>query len=131
MKKIVIAGSVSLQEKIQYWKKFWEDKGHLVLNYPCPVPLDVFLQTYPQVHTDFFKHITETDILFVMNEDKNGITGYLGAELFAERCFGVAQNLVYRKNIEIILCKMPDKQVQSYSEIDLWLQLGWIKLHQT
>ena len=64
-----------------------------------------------------------------MNEDKNGIKGYIGAESFAELCFGVVQNFIYNKNIEIIILQMPDEKVQSYQEIVLWLKLGWIKLY--
>ncbi len=128
MKKAVIVGSASLPEKVQHWKKFWEDKGYLVTGYPSPIPEETFLKEYPKVHTEFFKNITEADILFVMNEDKNGITGYLGAESFAEIGFGVAQNLIYNKNIEIVLLQMPDEKVQSFAEINLWLKLGWIKL---
>jgi hypothetical protein len=130
-KKVVIAGSASLQEKIQYWKKLWEDNGYFVINYPSPISSESFLVEYPRVHTDFFKNITETDILFVMNEDKNGIVGYLGAESFAETCFGVAQNLVNDKNIKVILLQMPEERVQSYEEISLWLKLGWIKLYNS
>ncbi len=128
MKKVVIAGSVLLQEKIQYWKKFWEGKGYLVMNHPVQIPEEAFLEKYPKVHMDFFKNITETDILFVMNEDKNGVVGYLGAESFAEMCFGVTQNLIHNKNIKVILLQMPEKRVQSYDEINLWLKLNWIKL---
>ncbi|MFA4818454.1 MAG: hypothetical protein WC621_01290 [Patescibacteria group bacterium] len=128
MKKVVIVGSAGPQEKVQHWKKFWEDNGYLVTGYPLPVPKKTFLEEYPKVHTEFFKNITETDILFVMNEDKNAITGYIGAETFAEIGFGIAQNLIYNKNIEVILLQMPDKSVQSYDEIVLWLKLGWIKL---
>jgi hypothetical protein len=130
MKKAVIAGSATLQEKVQYWKKVWEDKGYLVSSYPSPIPKETFLEEYPKAHTQFFKNITEANILFVMNEDKNGIVGYLGAESFAEMCFGVAQNLINNKNIEVILLQMPDKRVQSYDEIILWLKLGWIKLYK-
>lgn len=130
MKKIVIAGSASLQDKIQYWKKIWENNGCLVLDYPIPIPKENFLKEYPKIHADFFKNITETDILFVMNEDRNGIVGYLGAESFAEMCFGVAQNLIHNKNIEVVLLRMPDKSVQSYNEVALWLKLGWIRLYE-
>ena len=63
-----------------------------------------------------------------MNEDKNNIVGYLGAESFAELCFGVVQNLIYNKNIEVILLQLPENKVQSYDEIDLWLKLNRIKL---
>lgn len=130
MKNIVIAGSASLQKKAQYWKKLWEDRGYFVTAYPSPINKENFLEEYPKVHRDFFQSITEADILFVMNENKNGIVGYLGAETFAEMCFGVAQNLIYNKNIEVVLLQMPDKSVQSYDEIVLWLKLGWIKLYE-
>jgi hypothetical protein len=63
-----------------------------------------------------------------MNENKNGIVGYLGAESFAEMAFGVAQNLLYNKNIEILLLQLPGNKVQSYDEILLWMKLGWICL---
>ncbi len=65
-----------------------------------------------------------------MNEDKNNIKGYLGAESFAEMCFGVVQNLIYNKNIEVMLLQMPERNVQSYDEIMLWLKLGWIKVYK-
>jgi hypothetical protein len=129
-KKVVIAGSASLQEKVQYWKKFWEDNGCCVTAYPSQINKENFLEEYPKVHTDFFKNITQADILFIMNEDKNGIVGYLGAESFAELCFGVAQNLIHSKKLEVVLLQLPDEGVQSYNEIILWLKLGWIKLYE-
>jgi hypothetical protein len=128
--KVVIAGSASLQERSQFWKKYWEDKGCLVIDYPNRISKKTFLEDYPKVYKDFFKNIVESDILFIMNEDKNDIKGYVGAESFAEMCFGVAQNLIYNKNIEIMLLKMPDEKVQSYNEVQLWLKLGWIKLYR-
>lgn len=128
MKKVVIAGSASLKDEAQHWKKFWEDKGYLVINYQKPISKEKFLEEYPLVYKAFFKNLTEADILFVMNEDKDGIAGYIGAQTFAEICFGVTQNVLYGKNIEVILLKMPDEKVQSYEEVKLWLELGWIKL---
>lgn len=128
MKKVVIAGSSSLQEKIQYWKGFWENKWYSVINYPAPIPKETFLEEYPQVHAKFFKDMSATDILFVMNENKNDIIGYLWAESFGEMCFVVSQNLIYNKNIEVILLQLPEKKVQSYDEINLWLKLNWIKI---
>ena len=127
-KKVVIAGSVSLQGKIEYWKSFWEQKGCKIIDCPVVVTKESFLEDYPKVYKDFFQNIIKSDILFVMNEDKNGIGGYLGAESFAEMCFGVTQNIVYGKNIKIILLQMPEKNVQSCDEIKLWLELGWIEL---
>ena len=63
-------------------------------------------------------------------EDKNGKIGYIGAESFAELTFGLAQELVYGKNIELVILKMPSKEVQCYEEINLWLKFGWIKLYE-
>lgn len=129
-KKVVIVGSASLLEKIEQWKNVWEVKGHTVINHTVSIAEENFLVEYPKIHTRFFKSIGEADILFVMNENKNGIEGYLGAESFAEMCFGVAQNLLHGKTREIILLKMPDAHVQSYDEIRLWLDLGWITLYR-
>jgi len=127
-KKVVIIGSATLQEKIQSWKFWWEEKGCEVIDYPRPIPADNFLKFYPEVHQNFYSNLMKADIIFVMNENKNGVTGYIGAESFAEMAFGVAQNLVHDKSIEILLLQMPEEKVQSYSEVDLWLELGWIKL---
>ncbi len=63
-----------------------------------------------------------------MNEDKNGLSGYIGAEVFAELLFGLSQKLVYKKEIELYILKMPSKEVSSYEEVTLWLKLGWIKI---
>lgn len=130
MKKIVIIGSASLQEKIKHWKSFWESIGYDVTDYPSPIPSDTFINKYPQVHKGFFNNIKNSDTIFIMNENKNGVIGYIGAESFAEIAFAVAQNLIYGKNLEILLLRMPEKRVQSYDEIILWLRLGWIKLHK-
>jgi len=128
MKKIVIVGSASLQDKIQLWKKFLEDDGFEILDYSHPIAEDVFIEEYPTVHKSFLNNIENADVVFVMNEDKKGVVGYVGAESYAEMAFAVAQNLLHKKNIEVILLQMPDKSVQSYDEVVLWLKLGWIKL---
>ncbi len=130
MKKVVIAGSAKLQNDINYWKQKFSDNGYEVLDYPKEIEKEKFMELYPSVHKEFFKNITKTDILFIMNEDKNEIIGYIGAESFAELTFGLAQKLVYGKNIELVILKMPSKEVQCYEEIDLWIKLGWIKLYK-
>lgn len=127
-KKVVIVGSASLQEKVQHWKSFWENEKHEVVNYPSSIAFNTFLDEYAQVHKKFFSDIENADIVFIMNETKNGVIGYIGAESFAEMAFAVAQNLVHGKNIKIILLQMPEKSVQSYNEIVLWLKLGWINV---
>lgn len=125
--KVVIAGSASFQENIKKWIEYWNSKtGYSVLDYPKAIPQDNFDNLYPGVHKNFFKNITEADILFIANAEKKGINGYIGAETFAELGFGLAQKLVYGKNIKLILANMPAKEVACYDEIILWNKLGWI-----
>ena len=62
-----------------------------------------------------------------MNEDKNGIEGYIGPAVFAELSYGIIEYLNDR-DILLMLLKMPSKEVIGYEEINLWLKLGWIKI---
>lgn len=130
MKKVVIVGSVKLQNDINYWKQKFSDNNYEILDYPKAIEKEKFMELYPSVHKEFFENITKTDILFIMNEDKNGKIGYIGAESFAELTFGLAQKLVYGKNIELVILKMPSEEIQCYEEINLWLKLGWIRLYE-
>ncbi|MDA1338037.1 MAG: hypothetical protein O2871_01605 [bacterium] len=130
MKKIVIVGSAKLKSKIKFWKKYWEKEGFDVIDYPKWVEMSNFLNEYPTVYKTFFLNIYKADVLFIMNETKNNIEGYIGAESFAEICFTVVQNLINNTNIEILLLQVPDRKVQSYQEVDLWLKLGWLKLYK-
>ena len=129
MKKVVIAGSAKLQNDINYWKQKFSDNNYEILDYPKAIEKEKFMELYPNVHKEFFENITKTDMLFIMNEDKNGKIGYIGAESFAELTFGLAQKLIYGKNIELVILKMPSKEIQCYEEINLWLKLGWIRLY--
>ena len=129
MKKVVIVGSGKLQNNINYWKEKFSNNNYEILDYPKAIEKERFMELYPNVHKEFFENITKTDMLFIMNEDKNGKIGYIGAESFAELTFGLAQKLIYEKNIELVILKMPSKEVQCYEEIDLWLKLGWIRLY--
>jgi len=129
MKNIVIAGSVSLQEGYDKWINYWEkEKGGRVIDYPRHINPEHFIEKYPEVHINFIRNITEADILFIANEDKNGVEGYIGAETFAELAFGVAQKFVYKKDLKVILAKKPSNKIQSSEEISLWLELGWIEI---
>ncbi len=130
MKKVVIAGSAKLQKEINKWLKIFESKNYEILDYPRKIEQEKFIELYPSIHKTFFERITKTDMLFIMNEDKNGKYGYIGAEAFAELTFGLAQKLVYNKEIELVILKMPSQDVQCYEEVDLWLKLGWIKLYE-
>lgn len=130
MKTIVIAGSAKLQKEIKTWITFFENKNYKILDYPKKIEDTRFLELYSKVHKEFLENITKADILFVMNEDKNGKLGYIGYEAYAELLFGLSQKLVYHKNIELVILKMPGTDVGCYEEICLWLELGWIKLYE-
>ncbi len=124
---VVIAGSAKLQSEIKKWIAYWNSKdGYSVVAYPQVIPQGDFEKAYPNIHKNFFKHIIEADILFIANEAKNGIAGYIGAETFAELEFGLMQNLLHNKNIKLILAHMPASIVACYDEIVLWRKLGWI-----
>ena len=127
--KVVIAGSASLQNEVSKWKRYWSEKeNHVVIDFPLAIKSKDFTKIYPNVHKNFFRNILKADILFIANEDKKGIGGYIGAEVFAELVYGMMQNLISKQKIKIILAKNPSSKVQSFEEIKLWLKLGWIKI---
>lgn len=127
MKKLVIAGSSKFLDEIEKKKEFFENQGYNVINYPKKInPGNE--EEYKKAHTNFFESLNETDILFVLNQDKNGIEGYIGAETFAELSYTVVQNTVNGTNKKIYLFKMPSKEVACYMEIKNFIKLGWIEI---
>ena len=129
MEKVVIAGSASLQNKIKKWLDYFEKQNYNCIDYPKSIPKEIFIKKYPKIHKNFFNNIRKSDILFIMNEDKKGISGYIGAETFAEMAFGVACILLDKQKLKIYLQQMPSKEVQSYDEVERWLKLGWIEIY--
>lgn len=121
---VVIAGSTSLEKENQYWKTHWEKEGLTILAWPHPIPAENFEKEYPEVHRHFFSCIERADIFFLMNADKKGVPGYIGAESFAELVYAVTRRLLHGQKIEILLLQMPSPQVQCHDEITLWLKLG-------
>src|SRR3989338_3733738 len=102
--KVVIAGSASLRDKIIEWKNFWNNKNDCaVIDFPLAIKKRNFIKIYPEVHKKFFRNILKADILFIANEDKNGVKGYIGAEVFAELVYGLMQNLISNQKIKIVL----------------------------
>ena len=130
MKKVVIAGSAKLQKEVDKWVKTFENQNYEVLDYPRTIEESKFMELYPNIHTEFLENIIKADMLFLMNEDKIAIVGYVGYEAYAELLFGLSQKLIYNKNIELVIFKIPNQNVGCYEEIDLWLKLGWIKLYK-
>ena len=127
MKKIVIAGSAKFCDEMSEWKEYFENKGHEVINYPKKID-QRNAQEYQHVYIKFFESLNETDILFVVNENKNGIEGYIGAETFAELTYALIQKKVNGQSKKIYLLKMPSEEVACYTEIRNFVKLGWIEI---
>lgn len=127
MEKIVVSSSGKCREKIDGLIKRLSD-FYDILNYPKDISNENFLELYPYIHKEFYESIVKSDVFLLFNYDKDDVVGYIGAAGFAEICFAISQNQLFNKNIKIFIYKMPDKKVQCYDEVNLYLQLGWINI---
>ena len=66
--------------------------------------------------------------MFVVNEEKNGIKGYVGSETFAELSYVLVNNLLKNENRKIYLLNEPDEKNSCYFELDSFLKLGYIEI---
>ena len=130
MKKIVISGSNSLQDKVNYWIEYFKNKNYEVLDYPKSIEKENYEKELPKIYKDFYTALENTEVFFLMNEEKNGIKGYIGASAIAELTYVVMLNLIHNKNIDIYILNMPSQEVSSYDEVKFWLDIGWIKLYK-
>lgn len=129
-KKIVISGSSKLQDKVNIWLKYFKDRDYQILDYPKYINKENYKKELPTIYKEFYTNLEKTDIYFLMNEEKNGIGGYIGASAIAELTYAVILNLIHHKNIKIYILNMSSIEVSSYDEIKFWLDMGWIKLFQ-
>ena len=127
MKKVIISSSVTLKKEVLQWKLRWEDKWMEVINYPKGIQ-PFITASYWTIHTQFYKDIVDADIFFLMNEDNKGIEGYIWMSVFAELCFAIIQNTLYKQNKKIFLLKPPSFQVWCYEELMLWHELWRIQI---
>ncbi len=127
---VVISGSVRDQSAVRSWVEFWAGQGHDVLDYPKPIPEGDFLALYPGVFRRFYERLAECEVLFVMNEDRDGMGGYIGAATFAELSFAVARNASGGKPVKVVLLQPVDDEVHCADEVRLWADLGWITFHR-
>ena len=129
MRKVVISGSSKLQNKVNYWIDYFKNKNYEILDYPKLIEQENYMTELPIVYKDFYTALENTDVFFLMNEEKNGIKGYIGASAIAELTYVVILNLIHNKNIDIYILNMPSEEVSSYDEVKFWLDSGWIKLY--
>lgn len=123
MRNIVISGSCKLKERIDYWHKYFLARGYKILASPKE-NLDCDLGN---IYTDFYKNIENTDVLFIMNENQNGIKGYIEPSSFAELTYAIMLNRIHDKCIDIYILNIPDSSLYCYDEITLFINNSWIK----
>lgn len=123
---MVISGSAKDQAAIRQWVDHWSDRGFTVIDHPSAIPEDRFREAYPEVFRSFYARLATCDVLFVMNEDRQGVAGYVGPATFAELAFAVARNAREHGSVEIIMALPVGPEVHGAEEIGLWHDLGWI-----
>lgn len=128
MKKVVISASSSLQDEINKWIKFFQDKGFDVSNYPKPIKGENFLKDFPRVHKKFYEALDNTNIHFIVNETKNGIKGYIGVAVFAEIAFSIGLKLAHKKDLRIILYQNSSPESLFCEDLNLWIASGWLEI---
>lgn len=121
-KKVVICSSISFHKEIKEWKEKLEKKGYDVIRYPYIAGQDS-LQDYKAAHTEHYKKIAETDILFILNLAKDG---YIGPSVFAEISFAIGLNILRDNNIEIYYLNYLHRNLPYSEELNKWQSLGWI-----
>ena len=130
MKRVIISGSAKLQDNINQWVKYFENKNYEVLDYPKLVKQENYINELEDVYKNFYRSIENTDVFFLANEEKNGIKGYIGAGMFAELTYAVILNLVHNKNIEIYILNIPSSELPQYDEVKFFIDMGYIKLYE-
>jgi len=129
--KVVISGSGSQQDEVNYWKNRFESKGFEVIAFPVPWSNtnshDLKLE---DLYVSFYDAIDACDIFFLMNEDKNDVSGYIGANCTAELIYATVLKLRARKDMKIYIAKIPDSKVPISEEVSSFLRLGWVELYK-
>lgn len=128
MKKVVISGSSKLQDKVSYWLNYFKNNNYEILDYPKLIEQENYVKELPKIYKEFYTALENTDVYFLMNEEKKGIKGYIGASSIAELTYVVILNLIHNKNIKIYILNMPSEEVSSYDEVKFWLDMGWIQI---
>lgn len=126
MKKVVICASASLYEKAEVWRNKLKDMGYDVIRSIERINNDQL--SYKKTHIKHYKKIKETDVLFILNLDKNGVKNYIGPSVFVEIAFAIGLNVVFEKNIQIYCLKPLPKNLPYSDELFLWQKLKWIKI---
>ena len=129
MKKVVISGSNKKPEEIKKWIEYWNGrKGFSVIKSPKNISPEYFEREFSDELKDHLQMIADTDILFVANCEKDGMDGYIGSGVYAEIVFAVSQNILYGKNIKIILAEKPATDAPVFDEISALVYAGAVEI---
>ena len=131
MNRVIISGSAKLQDSINHWVGHFEALGYDVLDRPKLIAQENRKSKLPEVFRSFYKHIEQTDIFFLINENKDNMEGYIGAGATAEITYAIIQNLVHGKNIRTYILNKPSEKVPCYDEVQFWLEMGWASIYDT
>lgn len=127
-KKVTLCASMSFWDDINLWKQKLEKDNYAVIQYPKQFTGE-FLSNYKREFTEHYRKIAESDIVLVLNMQKKGIDGYIGAAVFAEIAFAVGLNRTSHSAKEInvsCLNTFPDSLPYA-EELQHWVNLGWLK----
>lgn len=126
MNKVVICASAQFYNEAQEWKDKLEDSGYSVIRTIQSID-ENSIDQYKQTHKDHYSKMSECDTVLVLNLEKRGIPGYIGASVFAEIAFAIGLNLVFKKDIQILLINSISADSPYIDELTKWDKLGWIK----
>jgi len=133
-KTITICGSMKFMSEMKEWQKKLESQEYHVVT---PLLVDFHdlrdIQGDEKTFEEFkrretknhFEKIKNSDIVLVLNYDKNGAKNYIGGNSFAEIAYAVALNYCHQKNIEIYTVN-PIPEDSPYSEeLKAWQVKQW------
>lgn len=122
-KNIVLSGSTKFKDAIEKIKYKLEKNNNIILDYSREDD-----RNYLEVLNKFFESINNTDVLLVINNEKNGINGYIGASTFCEINHAVLNNIMYNKNIDIYLLNNIDSKISCYNELKFFIDNDIVKI---
>ena len=80
-------------------------------------------ENFIELYSNFYKSIDEADILFIVNERKNNVDGYMGVSTYAELARGIINKINDNKDTEIYVLNKPNLH-----EVQSWIDLNMVKI---
>ncbi|MBT5808156.1 hypothetical protein HOI18_02665 [Candidatus Uhrbacteria bacterium] len=126
-KKLTICASMAFSKEIGIWRTKLAEGGYEVIQYPKEFEGE-FLPNYKIEFSEHYQKMTDSDVVFILNLQKKGIDGYIGAAVFAEIAFAIGLNRTSRQDNPIKVCHLnpfPD-ELPYREELQHWQDLGWL-----